>query len=87
MDSITRTIAAVVLAAGITALVYIDDQMAGENKKNARYTRMFVTAAGVGWFLMPMIVRQFMGISSGPQVMMAGGQPMQQHFNVGPSPF
>lgn len=88
MDSITRTIAAIVLAAGITALIYMDDQMAGETKKNARYTRLFITASGIGWFLMPIIVRQFVGIQNGTPIMMGAGPPMpQQHFNVGPSPF
>jgi hypothetical protein len=88
MDSMTRTIAAVVLAAGITALVYMDDQMAGENKKNARYTRLFITATGIGWFLMPIIVRQLVGgQGSQPVMMMGAAPPMQQHFNVGPSPF
>ncbi len=86
MDSITRTIAAIVLAAGITALVYMDDQMAGENKKNARYTRLFITATGVGWFLMPIIARQFIGMPTSAPVMMGGGS-MQQQFHVGPSPF
>jgi len=85
----TRTISAVVLAAGITALVYMDDQMAGEQKKNARYTRLFITAAGIGWFLMPMIIRQLLGQTSGGMGQMMGGMApiAQQQFSVGPSPF
>ena len=92
MDSINRTIIAVVLAAGITALVYMDDQMAGEQKKNARYTRLFITASGAAWFLLPFLLRQVVGMQSSNGSMMGGmgmnaAPIMQQRFDVGPSAF
>lgn len=83
-----RTIAAVVLAAGITALVYFDDQVAGEIKKNARYTRLFITATGVAWFLLPLMVKQLLGSQVNMMNSIGGNSGlMQQRFDIGPAPF
>ena len=79
----TRVFAAVALAVMVTALVYLDDIIAGEEKKRSRYTRVFVLAAGSFWFLMPMMLRHVQGAS----IPTVSAPLMQQRFDVAPAPF
>jgi hypothetical protein len=68
----------IIISAGVSAFVYMDDQFAGFDHKKSRYTRLFM-----GLFL-----GLWMFINKGSSGQSGGSPPIaSQQFNVGVSPF
>jgi hypothetical protein len=68
----------IIISAGVSAFVYMDDQFAGFDHKKSRYTRLFM-----GIFL-----GLWMFINKGSSQRGGGAAPItSQQFSVGVSPF